>query len=42
MTQDPEFDPMEAFRAYRAVWPGRLALGVEIRAQRRRRPIPVR
>jgi hypothetical protein len=25
-----QFDPMEAFRAYRAVWPGRLALGVEI------------
>jgi chitinase len=25
-----QFDPMEAFRAYRAVWPGRLVLGVEI------------
>jgi chitinase len=28
-----QFDPMEAFRAYRAVWPGRLALGVEIRRE---------
>ncbi len=27
----PDFSPMEAFRAYRAVWPGRLALGVEVR-----------
>lgn len=25
----PPFDPLESFRAYRAVWPGRLALGVE-------------
>jgi chitinase len=25
------YDPLEAFRAYRAVWPGPLALGVEIR-----------
>lgn len=27
----PTFDPLEAFQAYRAVWPGRLALGVEVR-----------
>jgi chitinase len=27
----PHFDPLEAFRAYRAVWPGRLALGVQVR-----------
>jgi chitinase len=27
----PTFDPLEAFRAYRAVWSGRLALGVEVR-----------
>ena len=27
----PDFQPLEAFRAYRAVWPGRLALGVEVR-----------
>ena len=26
----PEYDPLEAFRAYRAVWPGPLALGVEV------------
>jgi chitinase len=26
-----EFDPLEAFRAYREVWPGLLALGVEVR-----------
>lgn len=26
----PHFDPMEAFSAYRTVWPGRLALGIEI------------
>lgn len=25
------YDPLEAYRAYRAVWPGRLALGIEIR-----------
>lgn len=25
-----QFDPMQAFRAYRAVWPGSLVLGVEI------------
>ena len=27
----PTFNPLEAFQAYRAVWPGRLALGVEVR-----------
>jgi chitinase len=27
----PQFDPLESFRAYRAVWPGLLALGVEVR-----------
>ena len=27
----PEYDPLEAFRAYRAVWHGPLALGVEVR-----------
>lgn len=27
----PRFDPLESFRAYRSVWPGRLALGVEVR-----------
>jgi chitinase len=27
----PEFDPLEAFRAYRTIWPGLLALGVEVR-----------
>jgi hypothetical protein len=27
----PDFDPMESFHAYRRVWPGRLALGVEVR-----------
>jgi chitinase len=26
----PRFDPMESFRAYRLVWPGRLALGMEV------------
>jgi chitinase len=26
----PDFDPMEAFRAYRALWPGMLALGVAV------------
>jgi chitinase len=26
-----DFDPMESFHAYRRVWPGRLALGVEVR-----------
>ncbi len=24
------YDPMQAFSAYRAVWPGKLALGVEV------------
>lgn len=27
----PTFNPREAFEAYRAIWPGRLALGVEVR-----------
>jgi hypothetical protein len=27
----PDFRPLEAFRAYRAAWPGRLALGMEVR-----------
>lgn len=27
----PDYDPLEAFRAYRAVWHGPLALGLEIR-----------
>jgi hypothetical protein len=27
----PQFDPLESFRAYRSVWPGLLALGVEVR-----------
>ncbi len=27
----PDFSPLEAFRAYRSAWPGRLALGVEVR-----------
>ena len=36
----PEFDPMEAFRAYRAVWPGRLALGVEVRRAGGTGPFP--
>lgn len=26
----PDFDPMEAYRAYRAVWPGVLALGLAV------------
>jgi hypothetical protein len=26
----PQFDPLEAFRAYRMLWPGPLALGVEV------------
>ena len=26
----PEFDPMQAFRAYRAIWPGPLALGLAV------------
>lgn len=29
----PDFDPLEAFRAYRNAWAGRLALGVEVRLQ---------
>ena len=27
----PKFDPLEAFRAYRTVWPGALALGLAVR-----------
>lgn len=26
----PSFNPLESFRAYRAAWPGRLALGIEV------------
>lgn len=30
----PDFQPMQAYRAYRAVWPGMLALGVAVRRAR--------
>jgi chitinase len=36
----PGFDPLEAFRAYRAVWPGRLALGVAVRRKGGTGPFP--
>ena len=36
----PYFDPLESFRSYREVWPGRLALGVEVRWPGGKGPFP--
>jgi hypothetical protein len=36
----PSFDPLEAFRAYRAVWPGKLALGLAVRRKGGSGPFP--
>lgn len=36
----PRFDPLEAFRAYRAVWPGPLALGLAVRRAGGSGPFP--
>jgi chitinase len=36
----PEFDPIEAFAAYRSVWPGRLALGTEVQRAGGAGPFP--
>ncbi len=36
----PSFDPLEAFRAYRAAWPGPLALGLAVRRKGGSGPFP--
>ncbi len=36
----PSFDPLESFRAYRAAWPGKLALGVAVRRRGGSGPFP--